>query len=63
MKHLCLENYGVSKMETQEMKATNGGQDPDGCSGCSDGVAAREFIGNLVSASWKNFRVVMSFIH
>ena len=25
MKNLCLENYGVSKMETQEMKAINGG--------------------------------------
>lgn len=25
MNTLCLDNYGVSKMETQEMKATNGG--------------------------------------
>jgi hypothetical protein len=25
MKTLCLENYGVSPMETQEMKATDGG--------------------------------------
>lgn len=25
MKHLCLENYGVSPMETQEMKTTDGG--------------------------------------
>ena len=25
MTHLCLENYGVTKLETQEMKATNGG--------------------------------------
>jgi len=25
MKNLCLENYGISKLETQEMKAINGG--------------------------------------
>jgi len=25
MKNVCLENYGVSKLETQEMKAINGG--------------------------------------
>ena len=25
MKNLCLENYGVSKLETREMKTTNGG--------------------------------------
>ena len=25
MTNLCLENYGVSKLETQEMRAINGG--------------------------------------
>ena len=28
MNTLCLENYGVSKMETQEMKAVDGGIAP-----------------------------------
>jgi lactobin A/cerein 7B family class IIb bacteriocin len=28
MNALCLENYGVSKMETREMKTTDGGIAP-----------------------------------
>ena len=59
MEQLCLQNYGVSQMETREMKIFNGGQDPDGCEGCSDGLAVRRFIGawfRLAKASFSATR-------
>jgi len=48
-----LGNYGVHEMNTMEKKITNGGgeTDPDGCAGCSDGAALRNWLGNV----WDSF--------
>lgn len=46
MNNLCLENYGVSQMKPQEMKATDGG-----------GI-----IGKVAKYLWKNRKAIAGFI-
>ena len=52
MNTLCLDNYGVSKMETQEMKETNGGL------GLLATIVAGVVIGAAVEIirDWDNFK-------
>ncbi|QTE22430.1 hypothetical protein [Polaribacter cellanae] len=46
-----LQNFGVQELNFKESVVLNGGMtDPDGCAGCSAGLALRRWIGNAFDA-------------
>lgn len=49
-----IQSFDVQELNVKEVLSFNGGAtDPDGCSGCSWGVAFREFVGDFLSAMGK----------